>query len=570
MASSEIQRPRAPGVPRALVWMIAASWMVRALVISVSPFYGFDEQFAPEAAKSSVSAPFVSGMSMPERWRTVRRLSTGDRPFWILAHLLWGSLVPSDGSAAFVLTLLASGAALLALAGAARRIGGSDLAVLVAAAGSLSPLAFHYSTSVLAPPLSAMWICIALYAFSSRGWAASAWLAGGLCLGLAFGTHMGAGAPILGLGAALAAAAVAAARSSRLPVRERMRRLFLCPAAAAAGAVLPLLLLEAWARSAGETYLGRLRHHENLNYAGVGPFGLWVRQLFELDPMIEVVVAILLIAAIRRGSTVRRRKAATFGAALLLALLAISFQDAPPRAFVSVALFAAVGIALAAAFGGGRPLVSSEIDPEPSLPDDGDRAPLSRDTVLLAAAVTALVFTVWRPVSCMPRVTFAAWPLIVLALALAARRFIFPSLARPLALLACILALSGAYAVLRLRNIPARSEAAEGRHPGWVKLVYEDFWAFDDRMSAAGWLATRASFPVEVIAPTAQLYPIAAYEEEPYKLLFFREMVRDFQLGGIVSWLEAPWAVYFFDPGPTVPPEAVAARRTLRSLRASP
>ena len=136
---------------------------------------------------------------------------------------------------------------------------------------------------------------------------------------------------------------------------------------------------------------------------------------------------------------------------------------------------------------------------------------------------------------------------------------------RPLAALACLLGALGAFAVLRLRGIEARSAAAAARHPGWVKLVYEDFWAYDDRQRNAGWLVTRASFDAEVIAPPGELYPIAAYEEEPYKLLFFREMVRDFQLGRMVPWIDAPWAVYYFDPGPTVPPEVAAAGRPPRS-----
>lgn len=185
-------------VPRAILLLVAASWAVRGLVIAVSPIYGFDERYGVEAAKYPVAWRFVSAMSMPERWREIRRLSTGDRPLWTLAHLLFGSLLPSDGSAAFLLTLLASAVALLALAGAARRLGGSRHAAAVLAAVSLSPLALHYSTSVLAPPISAMWICLAIFALSSRRWAAWEWLAGGLCLGLAFGTHMGAGAPISG------------------------------------------------------------------------------------------------------------------------------------------------------------------------------------------------------------------------------------------------------------------------------------------------------------------------------------------------------------------------------------
>jgi hypothetical protein len=190
--------------------------------------------------------------------------------------------------------------------------------------------------------------------------------------------------------------------------------------------------------------------------------------------------------------------------------------------------------------------------------------------VLFAAAVTALLLTVWRSISCMPRLTFAAWPLFALALTGGAARILAPpgsgtKILRPLAVLAAVLAALGAFAVLRLRGIEARSSAAAARHPTWVKLAYEDFWAYDDRQRAAGWLATRASFDAEVIAPPGQLYPIAAYEEEPYKLLFFRDMVGDFQLGRMVSWLDAPWTVFFFDPGPTVPPEIAAARRPPRS-----
>jgi hypothetical protein len=535
-------------------------------VISVSPYFGFDEKFAIEAAKYPVASQFVSGMSMSERWLAIRRLSTGDRPLWTLWHLLWGSVIPSNGSAAFVLTLLSSAVALLALCGAARRLGGNGHAGIVAAVVSLSPLAFHYSTSVMAPPLAAMWICIAIYALSSRRWAVGEWGAAGFCLGLAFGTHMGAGPPIVGLAAGLGVSAIAAGRCAALAPRERLRRLFFCPLSGAIAAAAPLLLVEWWARSSGDTYIGRLRHHEDLNYAGVGPFGLWIRELFELDPMMEILVVLLLIGAIRRSQPGGRKRAARVAALFVAALLALSLRDAPPRATVSLFLFGAIaaGIAYVVGLGGSAPSGESQLKN-----DDKPSSPLSPQTVLVAALVTGVFLTLWRSVGCMPRLTFAAWPLFVLALTGAAMRGAGApragSLARPLGALACVLAALGAFAVIRLRGIEARSSGAAARHPGWVKLVYEDLWAYEDRMRAAGWLATRASFDAEVIVAPALLYPIAAYEEEPYKLLLFRDTVKDFQLGGVVSWVEAPWAVFFFEPGPTVPREVAAERRPLRA-----
>ena len=414
-----------------------------------------------------------------------------------------------------------------------------------------------------------MWICLAIFAFSSRRWAAREWFAGGVCLGLAFGTHMGAGAPIFGIGAAVAVSAIFAGSSPSLAARERLRRLVACPLVGAAGAALPLLLLEGWARLAGDTYLGRLRHHENLNYAGVGPFGLWIRQLFELDPMIEVIVILLLIGAVGRLHSRRRKRAARLAVLLFTGLILLSLRDAPPRAIVSLALFAAIAAAIS--------LFAGRDTPTPSRPGSSElfagAAPFSARSAFLAAAVTAFVLIFWRSVSCMPRLTFAAWPLFALALTgEVAKRFgprpgAGARVLRPLAGLACILAVLGAFAVLRLRDIEARASAAASRHPAWVRLIYEDLWAYDDRQRASGWLATRANFDADVIAPPAQLYPIAAYEEEPYKLLLFRDTVREFQLAGTVSWLEAPWAVFFFDPGPTVPANVAAARHPLTVSR---
>ncbi len=542
-------------LPRPVLVAVVAAWAVRAVLLCYSAPVS-DEYLALRAASAPVVAKFFAADDAAARWRIVRDLTTGDRPLWAVSHLLWGRVLPSNGGAAYALSLAAALLAALALAAAARRILGRDEAALVLVLASFSPLLLYYAASVMALALCAMWVCLALFFLASPAWRTWEWAAGGLCLGVAFGTHMAAGAPALGLALALGISAVRAARDRSLAARERVRRSVALPLAGAAAAAAPLGGIAIWARGAGDSYLGRLVHHENFGFADLGPRGLWLRQLLELDPMIEVILVVVACAAI--FGTARRRGlriAAAAGAAVGAGVLALSLRAAPWRAPVSLAAFAALGVAagLAGVFGPGTAGTGTA----------GDTGPRDRSTALTprtlatGAALIAVLFTVWRPVSAMPRLVFPSWPLFVLVLVGCARAALAAPVRRwvaPVAGLGCVLLALGVYSMVRLRSVPARADAAAAAHPGWRRLRFEDLWKFDDRMRAGGWLATRAAFDVEVVRGAPDLDPICTYEEEPYKIAFMAEMVRDFGLGGVLTAHEIPWAEILFDPGPTARP----------------
>src|SRR5438445_12642851 len=94
-----------------------------------------------------------------------------------------------------------------ALAGAARRLYGERGLLLCLLVASVSPLFLNYTVRVLATMQSAMWICLALFVLSAPRWTVLQWMAGGLCLGLGFGTHYGTGPTVLGIGGGLGLAA---------------------------------------------------------------------------------------------------------------------------------------------------------------------------------------------------------------------------------------------------------------------------------------------------------------------------------------------------------------------------
>ncbi|HUK13739.1 MAG TPA: hypothetical protein VLW17_10610 [Thermoanaerobaculaceae bacterium] len=542
-------------LPRPVLITVGAAWAVRALFLAYNAPIS-DEYLALRAAGAPVVARYFGTTDWAERWSVVKDITTGDRPLWAVSELLWGRLLPSDGAAAHALSLLAALATALVLTAAARRLYGRDEAGLVLVLASLSPLLLYYSVSVMAPALCAMWVSAALLCLASPGWRLGAWLAGGLCLGLAFGTHIAAGAPALGLAVALAIAATGALRDRALPTRERVRRGLVLPLAGTAAATLPLGLIARWAHGAGDSYLGRLVHHENFGFDNLGPRGMWLRQLFELDPVFELGLVVIAGALLLSGTTPPRRRAAVGAAiAAVVALLAVSLRDAPVRAAVSLALFAAIGVAVWRR--GWEP--RAPVGERDGADGAAGAAPLTPRNLAAGAAAIAVLFTAWRAVSAMPRLVFPSWPIFLLVLVGVARTAI-PSpvrrWVRPAAAAGCVLFALAACSLVCLRSIPARADAALAAHPGWRRLRYEDLWKFDDRRRAGGWLATRAVFDVEVVSGAPDLDPICTYEEEPYKVEFMSEMVRDFGLEDVITGHQVPWAQILFAPGPTVPTPA--------------
>lgn len=537
-------------LPRPVLVAVIAAWGLRTVLLCYSAPVS-DEYLALRAASAPTVTQFFTTTDWAARWRILHDLTTGDRPLWGVSDLLWGRLVPSGGGAAYALSLLAALVAALSLTGAAWRLFGDETAELALVVASLSPLLLYYSTSAMSPALCTMWICLALFFLSSPQWRTAEWAAGGLCLGLAFGTHMGAGAAALGLALALGMSAVAAARDRGLSAREKARRCIVAPLVGAVSAVAPLAAIAAWAGSAGESYLGRLVHHENLGFANLGPHGLWLRHMFELDPILEIIVIIGALAVILGGTA--RRSFRTFvgaGVLVLAGLLAVSLRGAPTRAWVSVLAFAAAAVAawLAGAFR--TPIDNFKArTPDPS--GDPPAAPITLRTLAFGVGFIAVLFTIWRPISAMPRLVFPTWPLLVLVLIGSAPKAVPASIrtwVAPLTAVGCVLVILATYSMIRLRSIPARSESFAAAHPGWQRLRFQDLWDFEDRMRAGGGLATRSNFDIEVVGGATHLYPVVLYEEEPYKVEFMADMVRDFDLGGVLSGDEIPWAEIFFKP----------------------
>jgi hypothetical protein len=168
-------------------------------------------------------------------------------------------------------------------------------------------------------------------------------------------------------------------------------------------------------------------------------------------------------------------------------------------------------------------------------------------SLALSILVVTVLFTVWRQVSSMPRGVFPAWPLFVLALVGSMLRILpksYPALTRGTALLGSLLFLFGAGATYQARSALFRSQAYSIQHPYLTRFAYEDFW---DTTRAGARLSTRSKYDVVVIGPPARLYPASAYEEEPYKILLFRQMLRNFNLEGALTAEEIPYAYVFFE-----------------------
>lgn len=122
------------------------------------------------------------------------------------------------------------------------------------------------------------------------------------------------------------------------------------------------------------------------------------------------------------------------------------------------------------------------------------------------------------------------------------------TVARGAALLGSLLFVIGAGATYHAKSASSLAQAYADQHPHLKRFAYEDFW---DATRAGARLSTRARYDVVVIGPPARLYPASAYEEEPYKILLFRKILKDFNLEGILTAEEIPWAFVFFKEAQT-------------------
>src|SRR4029077_1875079 len=125
---------------------------------------------------------------------------------------------------------------------------------------------------------------------------------------------------------------------------ETTRACLIYPAAGAVAAVLPLLPVELSARYAGGEYSAFLLHHTMLVLgAWPGPYGLWLREKFELDPLLQVMLIVTVVYALRSPSLRLTQKVLlAVGFVLTVGCVVLSTEKASARALVSLGLFSLI------------------------------------------------------------------------------------------------------------------------------------------------------------------------------------------------------------------------------------
>lgn len=485
-----------------LLFFCLVAWMARVPFVFSTVLQNADETWALGAASIEGATAFREAPSWADRWTQLERTSAGGRILWIFNFYMLGNLCPGP-VAAYALNLVFSIVTLILLCATARRMFGERALLPCAILGSFSPYLLHYGFRVVGTMPSVMWITGALYCLCGSPARVRTWIMAGACFGLAFGTHYGVGAVILGLGAGL---------TLSLKGPEPGRRL----AGAVAGtlaALVPLAGLELWARHAGSSYVRRLFSHERLgeDVAGSlsGPHGLFVRHFLELDPLL-VGLGLALAVAVAGPS---RRRHLGF-AALLVAILFVPISRYPPAGswIIGLALtgLAAVGL-------------RSRIGPVPEGAEGGlvnDDQALTWRGLLVALAATFSLFVMFRPLAAMCRLSFTMWPLFVLAVTgvLARRGEPDPALLRRLVRGGLFILVLAIQSLQRSKGFDREAELFGERNPTWKRLHYINFVRRD---LEDGLEILERDRPVTVVTfgPPRLVTPVTFLDEEPFKLL---------------------------------------------------
>jgi hypothetical protein len=283
-----------------------------------------------------------------------------------------------------------------------------------------------------------------------------------------------------------------------------------------------------------------------------GPYGLWLRELFELDPFIQVWVFVTMACAFRASILERRQKFLLgVAGAVMIALLYFSLDQAAPRVFVSLGFFAL--IALAVYFS--RILErdrSAEVDDGPIAETPAVGALFDQRSLVVSIIIVAVILTAARNLSNMPRLVFPAWPLFMLGIVGLTLRVLgnrFFAVVRGTVALGAVLFLVGAGATYHAKSAHSRARAYAAQRPYMKELIYENFWEAGSAARSYGGLSTRARYDVAVFGPPARLYPASVYEEDPYKILLFRNHLAAVHLGRILTGEEIIWASIFYEDG---------------------
>ncbi len=547
-------RARCKGIGEALgrqptSWWVAAAcvfaWGARAFFLALPVPLMMDEPLAITACASAQADTFRYASTWAERWQIISLYGAGGRILSTFSYVLWGMIFPSNGTAVFTLSLLAGILAACALAQAARHLYGAHGFTLCFLLTSLSPLFLNYTISVLATIQMAMWISLALYFFTRPGWTILSWIAGGLCLGLSFASHYGAGPAVLGIAAGLAAAVVRLPFRRAAPVGKKLLRATLFPLVGLGFSLLPLYAIERWAQTAGQSYFERFIRwndsgihlvHENLSEMLIpgdtvptfGTYGLWLRILFELEPIMEALFFAAVALTFRKSPlSLARRIVLTMIYVCIISVLVVGMNEASVRSWFSIAVFAIAGLAIGIKYLPARATSDEETLPPAtdSRESQGLPAPLDSWSVVVTTLTLIGFLTFWRPISGMSRLVFSVWPLFMLALVGILVHTVRAPKERVLRMsfgLGTAMFLIGLFASYRAKTAPYRDFAYAQNHPGKVRIPTANlsWW------SGVEGLLNRGSDDIAVIGPPVLLYPLALYESEPLKLKFLRQNFR--------------------------------------------
>ncbi len=504
----------------------AATWIVRCIFLTTPSMMNADEWPMWRAGDPAVASDFINTPNWAEKWEILERVSFGGRIFWIFFHLLWVYAMPNALNGTYALSLVWGLIAMVSLAGAARRLYGERGFLIALMAASASPYLLNYSLRTIGTVQSVSWLCVALYFFTSRRWSLWSWIAGGTCLALSFGAHYGTGSAVVCIAAGLGASVAVRIFRRRLSARERFLKGLLYPVLGATAALLPLLILEFWARHSGGKYFRRLTEHENLTQAGesvsygewfgnLGPRGMWLRYLFEFEPTIQAGLIAALGCAAFLPQLSRRAKIGLGSLAILLAGLLISGMGlAIPRAWASILIYLALGIGFAIWMLTGKP--ESET---PSHEFESD-APFGRISMLVSCLCVITLFTSWRNISYMPRHIFAAWPIFFLgfcALILEVFRTRFRRLAIGVLFLSCLTFTQGATGSFITKSKDIRQNVVGRLYPYFSGVFFANL-LLDNYGYPSLW--NRApDGDVRILSHSLLLYPASSYDEELFKVL---------------------------------------------------
>ncbi|HEX7706950.1 MAG TPA: glycosyltransferase family 39 protein [Thermoanaerobaculia bacterium] len=518
--------------------LVLLTWTLRLLLLFVPLMPLADELRAFEAGQQSVATEFVTTGNWGERWHIQEKYSMGGRILWIVSHLLWGHL--TAGASPLAVPLIAGLVAAIALWRSAARLYGDDAGLLMLTLTSLSPLFLNYSASLRGTMHSVVWLSLALLLFTGPATSLMRWIGGGLCLGLSFTTHYGSGSSIAALAIGLAFSIGARMLAGRFSFRTVLKG-----GAGVLAAILPLALLQLWSWSGGGSYVHRLRTHENLGFTDMGPHGLWLRKLFELDPLLLAMTILVVVLHLTDRQSVLRRWGAAASAVAIVIVLLVSLRGAPSEAYLRLTF--GVGIGAVLLLVGTRGWSSPQRHPASAAVRDEGWI-LNHEVILVTAAAAFALFTASRSLSGLARLFFPCWPVILLVLVGEMRRFTTLRLMKVIPALVMAGALcygGGLVALYGFRTVTAAGETYAAEHPGLTRLRYSDFYSVGDRAANFGSIARRRNHEIVILGPSARLYPAVAYDEEEYKVDLMREGVDRFDLQNVLKGEQLPFSEIF-------------------------